>query len=232
MSWPANSNQAAALAAVARLTHIPYAASVRSYTALCRDPLKIALYFEKRIRTSRAMIAAGGGGGAALHRRQRTAAWVAKYLFFLRLPIHDLFLSLVDPRYKVVEYCCPEVEAVVAVICLNCPAMRCRGCCAPAKKQAAAGGGRQASGSTTEEAGPPPAKKTMKVTLRVKKNSATGWSVATAERKSVGKFIPVTYFKDLSLTICKNSAKICFFILCYFVCTKNLYFKGTLTRDF
>ena len=153
MTWPSNSDYVA-LTEISRLTKVPFAANVRSYTGLCREPLKIALYFEKKIGCARSY--------PSVLAARRTAAWVAKYEFFLRLPIHDIFLSLMDPRYKVIEYC---ENGAMSVVCLNCPLMRCRGCARIRR-------------STTASADD---KKTMKVILRVKKFSSGSSSFTFSE---------------------------------------------------
>lgn len=153
MVWPANTGPLA-LRQCARLTRVPYAASVRAYTALCRDPLKIALFFEKKIGVARAKS------------KERAAAWVGKYLFFLQLPIHDVFLCLIDPSFKVVEYCRGN-ENEVSLICLNCPLLKCRGCELKKPVVASSGGDKKAAAAKKR-----PPKKTVKVKLKVKRFKA------------------------------------------------------------
>jgi hypothetical protein len=83
-------------------------------------------------------------------------------MFFLGLPIHDIFLSLMDSRYKVIEH---WGDGQVRVICLNCPLIRCRGC---RLLKAAKSNGKDDNSS---------ANKTLKVTLRLKKSSANFFAV-------------------------------------------------------
>ena len=174
MMWPANSQQQT-LAELVRLTKIPFAESVRFYTSLCRHPLRVALYFEKKIRLVR-----------QLGQPRRLADWLAKYMFFLRLPIHDIFLSFLDSRFKVIEY---WGGGEVKVMCLICPLMKCRGCrvrkpvAQPEHKE---GGARTVGGVATGQA-----KKTLKVTLRVKRSPSGSFVVQKPDEpisKPAGKF--------------------------------------------
>ena len=99
---------------------ISMCSNVKSYENLCKEPLKVALYLERKIRACRQSKGAGA---------QRTKAWVTKYENFLKLPFHDIFLSLLASRHKVIEY---FSEDRVHVMCLNCPEEKCPGCVLPA----------------------------------------------------------------------------------------------------
>ena len=96
---------------------------MKQYERLCRDPLKVAIYLEKKISRSRARLNS---------RHLLTRNWVEKYEFFLKLPLHDIFLSLSVPGFRVLEV--PEKESV-RQICLVCSSMQCPGCSAEEKSQ-------------------------------------------------------------------------------------------------
>ena len=55
---------------------------------ICREPLKIAIYLERKISLARAKLGS---------RHARTKGWVAKYTTLLKLPLHDLFLVAASP---------------------------------------------------------------------------------------------------------------------------------------
>ena len=55
---------------------------------ICREPLKIAIYLERKISLARAKLGS---------RHTRTKGWVAKYTTLLKLPLHDLFLVAASP---------------------------------------------------------------------------------------------------------------------------------------
>ena len=62
---------------------------------ICREPLKIAIYLERKISLARAKLGS---------RHARTKGWVAKYTTLLKLPLHDLFLVAASPyRWRCVE---------------------------------------------------------------------------------------------------------------------------------
>ena len=95
---------------------ITLVSSLREYERLCRDPLKIAIYLEKKISRSRARYGA---------KHSNTANWVEKYNFFLKLPLHDLFLSITKEKYRVLE---APSDGRICLICLVCNKMTCSGC--------------------------------------------------------------------------------------------------------
>jgi hypothetical protein len=180
--WPSNGDKRT-LALIGRLARVPFAETLRSYTALCRDPLKIALYFEKKIRFTR--------------------SWVAKYMAFLRLPIHDIFLLLADSSFKVIEY---WGAGQVKFLCLSCPLMRCGGCRVQ-RPAVAKGGGGQGAGSgggqgadsgggqgahsgggqgAASGAAAVKKKKTLKVTLRVKRSNSGTFAVQKPDELFAG----------------------------------------------
>ena len=100
------------------LSKLTLAANVKAYERLCKEPLKVALYLERKITLFR-------DNRGADH--PRTKAWVVKYNRFLKLRLHDLFLSLVVEKFKVIEYC-DTAGGQVQVLCLNCPRLICAGC--------------------------------------------------------------------------------------------------------
>ena len=108
---------------ISGLGKITLVSSVKQYERLCRDPLKVAIYLEKKISRSRARLNS---------RHLLTRNWVEKYEFFLKLPLHDIFLSLSVPGFRVLEV--PEKESV-RQICLVCSSMQCPGCSAEEKSQ-------------------------------------------------------------------------------------------------
>ena len=81
-----------------------------------REPLKIAIYLERKISLARGKLGA---------RHPRTRGWVAKYRLLLALPLHDLFLVAASP-YRVLEY--PADTGEVGLMCLACPKADCGGC--------------------------------------------------------------------------------------------------------
>lgn len=95
---------------------ITIVSSFRQYEKLCRDPLKVAIYLEKKISRSRVRHGA---------KHQTTAKWVQKYDYFLKLPIHDMFLSITKDGYRVLEV--PD-SGKIRVLCLVCNSMACNGC--------------------------------------------------------------------------------------------------------
>jgi len=101
---------------LAKTGRITLVSSLREYERLCRDPLKIAIYLEKKISRSRAKYGA---------KHSNTASWVEKYNFFLKLPLHDLFLSITKDKFRVLE--APR-EGKICLICLVCNKMTCSGC--------------------------------------------------------------------------------------------------------
>lgn len=119
--------------------------TVKSYEKLCKEPLKVALYLERKIRNSRESKGANS---------KRTKDWVLKYEKFLKLPMHDLFLSLLVSKHKVIEY---FEGGSVNVLCLNCPVLRCSGCIV-----------------SVAEAAKVKEKKKLKVAIRVKNTKNKG----------------------------------------------------------
>ena len=101
---------------LAKTGRITLVSSLREYERLCRDPLKIAIYLEKKISRSRAKYGA---------KHSNTASWVEKYNFFLKLPLHDLFLSITKDKFRVLE---APSEGKICLICLVCNKMTCSGC--------------------------------------------------------------------------------------------------------
>lgn len=97
-------------------TKITSCNTVSSYEDLCKEPLKVALYLEKKISISREKFGAG---------HNRTKNWVQKYQHFLKLPLHDIFLSLQNHTYKVIEH---YTNGEVKGMCLNCSQPICAGC--------------------------------------------------------------------------------------------------------
>jgi len=93
-----------------------YVAGLTGYEKLCREPLKIAIYLERKISLARGKLGA---------RHPRTRGWVAKYRLLLALPLHDLFLVAASP-YRVLEY--PTDTGEVGLMCLACPKADCGGC--------------------------------------------------------------------------------------------------------
>ena len=71
---------------------------------ICREPLKIAIYLERKISLARAKLGS---------RHARTKGWVAKYTTLLKLPLHDLFLVAASPyRWRCFEKLFLGVKAV------------------------------------------------------------------------------------------------------------------------
>ena len=101
---------------LAKTGRITLVSSLREYERLCRDPLKIAIYLEKKISRSRAKYGA---------KHSNTANWVEKYNFFLKLPLHDLFLSITKDKFRVLE---APSDGKICLICLVCNKMTCSGC--------------------------------------------------------------------------------------------------------
>lgn len=90
--------------------------SVKIYEKLCKEPLKIAMYFERKIRTYRDLKGSNN---------VKTRRWVSKYNIYLQLPFHDIFLALSETKYRVIEYC---KDDEVKILCLSCPSTECSGC--------------------------------------------------------------------------------------------------------
>jgi len=117
--WPDNNKEEVVFKFMSRLAKMTLVTSVREYEKLCREPLKVALYLEKKIGKSRERVG---------HRHSQTRRWVDKYTLFLTLPLHDIFLVVSQVGYRVLEF--PLSEARVGLLCLVCPAMSCKGCLA------------------------------------------------------------------------------------------------------
>jgi hypothetical protein len=115
------------------------------YERLCREPLKVAIYLERKISLAR---------GKLGPRHPRTAGWTEKYRLLLGLPLHDLFLVAASP-YRVLEF---PGEEEVGLMCLACPRTRCHGCPKVAKPSQPV---NRTSSSQT--------KKHPKITLKIKK---------------------------------------------------------------
>ena len=75
---------------------LAWSSGTKMFEKLCKEPLKIALYFERKIRTYRDLKGANS---------VKTRRWVAKYNTYLQLPFHDIFLALSETKYRVIEYC-------------------------------------------------------------------------------------------------------------------------------
>ena len=120
---PGNTDETNLFRYISGLGKITLVSSVKQYERLCRDPLKVAIYLEKKISRSRARLNS---------RHLLTRNWVEKYEFFLKLPLHDIFLSLSVPGFRVLEV--PEKDSV-RQICLVCSSMQCPGCSAEEKSQ-------------------------------------------------------------------------------------------------
>lgn len=113
--WKDN-NENAFFEQLCKLSKTTIAQTVKSFEKLCKEPLKVALYLERKINACRTNKGVNSS---------RTQAWVAKYDSFLKLPLHDIFLSLLVSKYKVIEF---YEEESVKVLCLNCPVLLCAGC--------------------------------------------------------------------------------------------------------
>ena len=96
---------------------ITLVSSFKQFERLCRDPLKVAIYLEKKISRCRARLNPG---------HLLTRNWVEKYQHFLRLPLHDIFLSVrPEAGFRVLEV--PDTERL-RLICLVCSSLACSGC--------------------------------------------------------------------------------------------------------
>ena len=102
---------------------ITIVSTVREYEKLCRDPLKVAIYLEKKISRARAKQGS---------KHMNTVNWVKKYNYFLKLPLHDLFLSITKDGYRVLE--APEAGRI-KLLCLVCTSMMCGGCLGQKKEK-------------------------------------------------------------------------------------------------
>lgn len=114
---PGNVNEHVLFRKLSQMAKITIVSSVRQYERLCRDPLKVAIYLEKKISRAR-------GKHGAMH--LSTYKWVDKYNYFLRLPLHDLYLNISkDDGFRVLEV--PDSGAI-KLLCLVCSSMSCSGC--------------------------------------------------------------------------------------------------------
>jgi len=121
---PGNGDESAFFKYFQSMGRITIVASFKQYERLCRDPLKVAIYLEKKISRSRVK------GG---HKNINCINWVQKYNYFLKLPLHDMFLSITKDGYRVLEV--PE-DGAIRLLCLVCNKMGCTGCIAvPEKKE-------------------------------------------------------------------------------------------------
>merc|ERR1719225_2353477 len=126
-------------------------AGLAGYEKLCREPLKIAIYLERKISLARAKLGS---------RHTRTKGWVAKYTTLLKLPLHDLFLVAASP-YRVLEYPVEDtVTEMVGLMCLTCPKMACTGC--PKVARAPVKVDKRTNFQSTKKSEP-------KITLKIKK---------------------------------------------------------------
>jgi len=118
LAWPANykEDRYSFFRHFRRAAGLSLVSSWREYETLCKEPLKVALYLEKKISRARERQGA---------RHTSTARWVEKYRFYLSLPLHDIFLSVTRAGYRVLEV--GQNEAV-RLLCLVCPRMDCNGC--------------------------------------------------------------------------------------------------------
>merc|ERR1719233_2290625 len=117
--WPDNNKEEVVLKYMSKTAKMALVTSVREYEKLCREPLKVALYLEKKIGKSRERVG---------YRHSQTKRWVDKYTLFLALPLHDIFLVVSQVGYRVLEF--PLSEEKVGLLCLVCPTMSCKGCLA------------------------------------------------------------------------------------------------------
>eukprot|EP00092_Neocalanus_flemingeri_P011307 GFUD01012186.1.p1 GENE.GFUD01012186.1~~GFUD01012186.1.p1 ORF type:complete len:976 (-),score=331.50 GFUD01012186.1:375-3302(-) len=115
--WPNNSKEEVVFKYVCKQANITMVSSVVAYEKLCREPLKVALYLEKKIKKSRERFGA---------RHSQTRRWVEKYTLYLTFPLHDIFLVVSQAGYRVLEF--PQEEGKVGLLCLACPTMSCAGC--------------------------------------------------------------------------------------------------------
>lgn len=115
--WPDNNKEEVVFKYMSRLANITMVTSVGEYEKLCREPLKVALYLEKKISKSREKVG---------HRHSQTKRWVEKYTLYLTFPLHDIFLVVSQAGYRVLEF--PLKEGKVGLLCLVCPTMSCKGC--------------------------------------------------------------------------------------------------------
>ena len=120
---PGSTDETSLFRYISGMAKITLVSNMKHYERLCRDPLKVAIYLEKKISRCRARLNS---------RHLLTRNWVEKYEFFLKLPLHDIFLSLSVPGFRVLEV--PENDSV-RQICLVCSSLQCWGCCAEEKSQ-------------------------------------------------------------------------------------------------
>jgi len=115
--WPDNNKEEVVFKYMSRMANMTLVTSVKEYEKLCREPLKVALYLEKKIGKSRERVG---------HRHSQTKRWVDKYTLYLTLPLHDIFLVVSQVGFRVLEF--PLTEGRVGLLCLVCPTMSCKGC--------------------------------------------------------------------------------------------------------
>jgi len=116
---PGNADETNLFSYISSLGKITLVSSVKQFERLCRDPLKVAIYLEKKISRCRAKLHPG---------HLLTRNWVEKYKFFLTLPLHDIFLSVVPQGgWRVLEV--PDMQTV-RLLCLVCSSLSCSGCSA------------------------------------------------------------------------------------------------------
>ena len=114
---PSNVNEHVLFRKLSQMAKITIVSSVRQYERLCRDPLKVAIYLEKKISRARAKHGV---------KHLSTYKWVDKYNFFLKLPLHDLFLNISkEDGFRVLEV--PD-SGSIKLLCLVCNSMSCNGC--------------------------------------------------------------------------------------------------------
>ena len=123
LMWQGSAEDSDMFQYVRKMGRITIVSSMKQYEKLCRDPLKIAIYLEKKI--SRTRVKYGS-------KSPTTNKWVEKYNYFLKLPLHDMFLSITKDGYRVLEV--PD-SGKIRLVCLVCNNMTCCGCKQDKKKK-------------------------------------------------------------------------------------------------
>jgi len=175
---PGNGSESAFFKYFQTMGRITIVASFKQYERLCRDPLKVAIYLEKKISRSRVK------GG---HKNINCINWVQKYNYFLKLPLHDMFLSITKDGYRVLEV--PE-DGAIRLLCLVCNKMGCTGCIAVPEKK-------------VKKKLPEPAKKKNKKKVKNKNNK----SKKNSKNVKSGKNAASPIIPNLKLHKCKGCKK-------------------------
>jgi len=115
--WPDNCMDDRVFKYISYEANLSMVPNITEYEELCKEPLKVAIYLEKKISKSRDKFG---------YRHSHTKQWVEKYQSFLKFPLHDVYLVVNQSGYRVLEF--PLDDGNVGLMCIVCPMMKCGGC--------------------------------------------------------------------------------------------------------